>query len=305
MTPPRAAPAVAPAPAAAALPSERVGGPGASAPPEPADRRRLPRHATSRPLVVVPVLPNGKPDWERRHQGVVLDASRTGVSVVLSLPGGLDVRELVLALPQADGSVRCAGLEVRRSEPLDGGRVRVGAEVGGFADQLFRPENLTPAYHPQSGGFALGLPEELLEAWAAVGLLKPCVVDRVQVCPRCRALPTYRQGCANCGSAAALTQDQLIHHFACAHVAPLGDFQKGDSLRCPKCRVRHLVINSDYEYLPGEHRCATCHWTGDERVQVAHCLGCQLRFPSDQAVEIDLKGYHADRLDALALAAAP
>lgn len=300
-----------PAPASArettapVLPAERAGGPGASLSPGPAERRRLPRHATSRPLVVVPVLSNGKPDWARRHAGVVLDVSRTGVSIALSLPDGLDARELVLALPQADGSVRCAGLEVRRSEPLEGGRVRVGAEVGGFADQLFRPENLTPAYQPTSGAFALGLPEDLLEAWAAVGLLRPCVVDRVQVCPHCRALPTYRAGCSNSGSAAALTQDQLIHHFACAHVAPLGDFQKGDSLRCPKCRTRHLVINSDYEYLPGEHRCGACHWTGDERVQVAQCLGCQLRFPSDQAVEIDLKGYHADRLDALALAAAP
>jgi hypothetical protein len=266
-----------------------------------AEQRRLPRGQVERPVILVPVLPNGMPDWDHRYQGAVVDVNPAGVGLVVECEGELPAQEVVLAVPGADGTVRCAGLEVRHSRRIDAQRVHAGAQFGGFAEQLFRPENLTPTYQPQRGGFALGLPEELLSAWAAVGILQPRLVDRVAVCPECQGLPTYRQGCLNCGAAGAVTQDRLIHHFACAYVGAVNTFQDADDLRCPKCRTRQLCINSDYEYLTGHYRCGECHWSGDERVWVAQCLRCELRFPADQAVELELKGFHVDRLEPLAL----
>ena len=300
------------APAAAAAPAgttstETLSVPSGEVPTlEPAhtERRRVPRQTVQRSLLVVPVLPNGRPDWARRVQGATVDVSPTGVRLVFDWPDDLQVQELVLVLPGSGGGVRCTGLEIRHIETVAPGRVSVGAQVGGFADQLFRPENLTPTYQPQRGGFTLGLPQELLEAWSEVGILQPRVFDRVQVCPRCCGLPTHRHGCPNCGAAVALSQDQLVHHFACAYVGGLEEFQQADDLQCPKCRTRKLVINSDYEYLPGLHRCNDCHWSGDELLPVVQCLECRFRFPGDQAVEIELRGFHVDRLDPLALATA-
>jgi hypothetical protein len=268
------------------------------------ERRRMQRVTVRRPLLVVPVLPNGKPDWEGRNEGVSVDVSMIGLRMLLERGPSTEARELVLVVPEAEGTVRCAGLEIKHVESFSPQHVEVGAQVGGFADQLFRSENLTPRFRHEQGTFGLGLPEELLEAWATVGLLERRVFDRVSLCPRCRSLPTFRRGCSNCGAAVGLTQDELLHHFACAYVGPLADFQHDDVLQCPKCRTRHLVIGADYENLPGMFRCSDCHWSGDEPCSVGHCMRCHFRFPAQQAVEIELKGYHVERLDPLALAAA-
>ena len=56
-----------------------------------------------------------------------------------------------------------------------------------------------------------------------------------------------------------VTNERLIHHFACAHVAPVSDFEKGGELVCPKCRMRRMIVASDFEYANGPYRCADCH----------------------------------------------
>ena len=92
-----------------------------------------------------------------------------------------------------------------------------------------------------------------------------------------------------------------MHHFACAHVGPLELFDQDGSLRCPKCQTRHLIVGTDFEYAPGEHVCADCHWQDHEVQRIGHCLNCDARFPLHKAVEQELLGYDADQLDALAL----
>jgi hypothetical protein len=148
--------------------------------------------------------------------------------------------------------------------------------------------------------FATGVPEETLAKWAAIGVLQPVLQDRVQLCPKCHGLPTFRQGCSMCGSS-HVTRDQLIHHYACAHVGFASDFEARGELMCPKCRTRRLIIGADYEYCPGSYRCLGCHWSDAELQQVAQCLRCEFRFPAHQAYEQQLRGYRAHRLDLLAL----
>src|SRR5204863_524990 len=81
----------------------------------------------------------------------------------------------------------------------------------------------------------------LLEKWVEVGVLTPVLWDRIQVCPRCHGMPRYRKGCRSCGSV-KVTNERLIHHFACAHVAPVSDFEKSGELVCPKCRMRRMIV---------------------------------------------------------------
>jgi hypothetical protein len=265
----------------------------------PGERRRAARHPLHRPLIGIPVLPDGSPGWAERRAGRSTDLGARGIGLELDGREELLSPELVVVLQGPDRAARCAGLEVRHTQRAGRGRLHVGGRFGGLGDELLRPENLVPALRPRTLEFAPALSGELLEKWAEVGVLQPGVWDRVQLCPKCHGVPTFRRGCPNCGSA-RLTQERLIHHFACAHVGPVPDFEAAVELTCPKCRTRRLVINSDYEYLKGPYQCLACHWSTTELEHVGQCLRCEFRFPGHQAFEQEVRGYRVNRLDPLA-----
>jgi len=153
---------------------------------------------------------------------------------------------------------------------------------------------LTPVFDPMTLKYHYGLPSSMLRAWQDDGTLNKVLIDRVQVCPKCGALPSFRFGCAACGSG-CVTNDRLIHHYACAHVAPIDDFEQNDRLVCPKCRVKDLIVGADFEYLTGPYRCLDCNWSAAELEHVAHCLACQYRYPASESVIEDLVAYHSRR----------
>jgi CheY-like chemotaxis protein len=155
---------------------------------------------------------------------------------------------------------------------------------------------ITPIFDPHELKFKCRLPAPLLRAWESNGRLQKVLLDRLQVCPQCRSLPTFRFGCSTCGSG-CVTNDRMIHHFACAHVGEARDFDEDGELVCPKCRVRQLVVGADFEHLTGPYRCLECDWTAAELEHVAHCLGCGFRFPANQAVIEDLMGFQYQGVD--------
>ena len=271
----------------------------------PPERRQSPRAEVKRPMILVPVLPNGGPDWEHRVEGATLDASPEGLGMLVDVAGELPTTAIVLLAPELNGTVRSVGLEVRHTRRDQAtGKLWVGAEAGGYAAEVLDPENLTPKFCPHTMRFTWDIPEDTLRRWADVGVLEMVEGDRYFACPNCKALPTFRKGCRNCGSI-RVQADQLVHHFACAHVGFLEEFASGGSLSCPKCHTRNLVIGSDYENMTGPYRCQSCRWSDAELEHVAQCLKCPLRFPGHQAAVVELKGFRANRLDLLALLPAP
>jgi hypothetical protein len=250
------------------------------------------------------VLPDGSPDWDNRVFGTTVDISAQGIGLELGKTPEFATTAVVLLVAAPDGTQRCAGLDVMHTSPVSRGRVKVGGRFGGFADQLLLPENLVPTFQPKNMEFTLGQPEEVLRKWAEIGVLQPVVLDRVQMCPKCRGLLTFRRGCRQCGSV-HLSNDRLIHHFACAHVGLAADFETPAGLRCPKCLTRNLIVAADFDHLVGPYRCHDCHWSDSELEAVAQCLRCQFRFPGSQAEEIELRGYRVNRLDPQALLPAP
>ena len=94
---------------------------------------------------------------------------------------------------------------------------------------------------------------------------------------------------------------QLIHHFACAHVAPAFDYESSGQLVCPKCRARDLIVGTDFEHLNGPHQCLECEWSDVDVALIGECLKCGQRFPGKEAHEQYVVQYHVDRLDPLAL----
>jgi hypothetical protein len=262
--------------------------------------RQTPRAAFRRAVLAIPVRPDGGPDWDNRAAGHTIDIGVEGIGLEFQRTLNLQTLGLVLTM-NADNGPGCLGVDIGHTEDKDEHTCRVGGHFTGFANDLLKADNLTPRLNARRWQFELAYPEAILDQWAQIGVLDAVLWDRVQLCPRCQGLPTFRRGCSACGST-HVKNDRLIHHFACAHVGLVAEFEnRDDQLVCPKCRTRRLLVGSDYEYMTGPYRCRDCQWTGTELEQVAQCLRCQLRFPVAQAYEQELKGYRAHRLDPLAL----
>ena len=148
--------------------------------------------------------------------------------------------------------------------------------------------------------FVSSLPAQQIEIARQRGELSEVLLDRIWVCPQCRALPSFRPACPCCGSA-GVERDRMLHHFACAFVGPTSEFPlNDDGLSCPKCCTQRLMVGTDCEYLDGPWHCSDCDWSPAELEIVGHCLKCGFRFPARQAALEDLVGHHVDRLAALA-----
>ncbi len=262
---------------------------------EPADLatsallRQSPRITYQRAVLAIPVRPDGGPDWDNRLAGYTTDIGLEGLGLEFQRTVNLQTLGLVLSLsPAAGQGPVCCGVDVSNTQYVHE-TCHLGTHFSGFAFDLLKPESLTPRLNARRWQFELAFPEAILDEWARVRVVEPVLWDRVQLCPRCQALPTFRRGCTACGSA-RLANDRLIHHFACAHVGLAEEFDKQGQLACPKCRTRSLIVGADYEYLTGPFRCQDCHWTGTEREQVAQCLRCELRFPRAPILRTRIEG---------------
>jgi hypothetical protein len=259
-----------------------------------------PRFRFPKLLVIVPVLPDGSPDWEHRSIGVPMDVTYEGeLELYWGSTAELPTTSLIALLQESDGTHLSAGIDIESVRTLEGGGIKVIGRIGGFAQEILNPDKLTPAFDPEALSIQLGFSEEVLAKWAAIGAFESVFVDKIQVCPLCESLPTFRTGCPNCGSA-QIDNEELIHHFACAHVGRVGDFEKDGDLVCPKCRKRHLIVASDFDYVTGPYRCRNCEWTNLQAENVCQCLRCKYRFPAHQAETKELRGYRVHRLDLLA-----
>jgi hypothetical protein len=263
-------------------------------------RRADARYNVVKPVVAIPVLPSGLLDWDRHVEGFSWDVSFGGIGLQLDVEAGqFLVKDVLVALD--DGTNWCyAGVQVRYAQPTEISRLRVGGRFAGQAHKILTPTNLVPSLDRKTMQFDFPVDRRILESWAQLGILQPTLIDRVEVCPRCGGVPTFRLGCPSCGSV-WLEQEELIHHYACAHVAPVADFERRGELVCPKCRTRSLVVGADFEYLHGTFRCLSCHHRDSERQRIGECLRCGHRFAADQVTSHDLIGYHTSLLDPLSL----
>ena len=158
---------------------------------------------------------------------------------------------------------------------------------------------LVPEFDAQQLTYGFGAASQLLAEWEASGGIKPVTMDRIHVCPDCRGLPTFRDGCGMCGSA-RVTNECLIHHFRCGYVDVQQEFQTRAGVMCPKCLARDMVVGVDFEHVMGPYHCTDCGWEGTELDSIGQCIQCGLRFPAHEAGTHDLVGYHVERDDLLA-----
>jgi hypothetical protein len=257
-----------------------------------------------RPIEMLPMSLDGMVYAEHRVFGESIEISNQGVSVRTSA-GNIHVSQaFLLGVQMPQGGVRHAGVIVQRIENLENGTQKCACEFGGPAEDILRLGAMTPEFSQQLMAFVLPHGPTIYDNWTQAGVMQKSLIDRVLVCPRCTVLPTFRNACRKCKSG-RVTNDKLVHHFTCAYVGLLSEFESNNTggLICPKCRVRNLVVGSDYEYLTGQYRCQSCGWRDSDAEVVGHCLKCSNRFDLQQARELELYLYDVHRLDALAITA--
>lgn len=243
-----------------------------------------------------------------REDGLLIDQPRRGsltslrgdeFNFELEEPQPVRRTPMVLGVSTLDGQTGYAGVVVAYDRFRAEARL-VCAIRGGIGETILSEEGRVPSLDQHRFQFKRPFSDEIYASWEAVGILQKTVLDRVLLCPGCKAVPTFRFACRKCRSG-RLKHPLLVHHFACAHVGPLSEFETDISLKCPKCQTKHLIAGTDFEYAPAEHICLDCGWKDYELEQTGHCLNCELRFPIHKAVEQELVGYDAERLDVLAL----
>ncbi|HRX78370.1 MAG TPA: response regulator [Pirellulaceae bacterium] len=263
------------------------------------ERRQHSRYLLTRPIFAIPVMPDGSPAEAYSADGFSVDVSLGGMQFEIAGIDRLPTKQILVGIEAYDSVLHFASVEAKRVEPTGTG-LRIGAAFTEGEHDLIRRGNIEPTFNPQTCRFGMDLPLEVIAKWIEFGILRATLMDRVLICPQCQAVPTFRNGCRICGSV-RLHSRPLIHHFACAHIGYVSDFEKDGAIICPKCRTRNLIVGADYEHLSGPYRCLDCDWSDTDLELVGNCLKCEFRFPMNQALEEDLIGYHVHRLDALAL----
>ncbi len=205
---------------------------------------------------------------------------------------------LVIGAATLDGRTLYAGCVLTSHEVREDG-IHCEITRGGVGELVLADEARVPTLNGEFFQYRLPYAESVYESWSRAGILKRTVLDRVLVCGKCRSVATFRFACRQCGSG-RVAHKMLAHHFACAFVAPVSEFETAETLKCPNCQTKHLVAGTDFEYMPGENECDVCGWSDRELEQTGHCLNCDSRFAAHKAVEQELVGYHVERLASLA-----
>jgi hypothetical protein len=210
-------------------------------------------------VVTVPVTSEGWPDVEHRLVSTGGELGLRALTLDFETSPPPEGSALVVAVLTESRAMHFAGIEVCGTHSR-GRQARIVGRFRGIAHELLQPKNLTPRFNFDSMTFTLGFPEAILQSWAKLGVLQPVIIDRLRLCPRCYALPTFRRGCSHCGSTRITSNRAGITRYSCED----------------------------------------CHASLNDLSPLANCLRCQARFTDREAFEMELNGYVTRSLELLA-----
>lgn len=256
------------------------------------------RSKCSVPLSAFALTSDGHIASREPFAAVVTSCGDTSASLSL----GWDVMpahpSLVLGASTVDGRTLFAGCVLTSHEVSDDG-IHCEISRGGVGELVLAEQARVPTLDVDYFQYRLPYADSVYDSWCRAGIFNRTVLDRVLICGKCRSVATFRFACRQCGSG-RVAHKMLAHHFACAFVAPISEFESAETLKCPNCRTKHLVAGTDFEYMPGDNECDVCGWSDRELEQTGHCLNCDSRFAAHKAAEQELVGYHVERLASLA-----
>ena len=135
----------------------------------------------------------------------------------------------------------------------------------------------------------------LLDEAEKLGYLKGRMLQSTYVCGSCEdAFLQFREVCPSCLSSDIVTEE-VVHHFRCAHVAPLSDFRRevegAQTLECPKCNHELKHIGVDFDKPSSMHRCRSCSKDFQNYHVYARCTTCDHDQNVEHLVKRDVKEY--------------
>ena len=264
------------------------------------DRRQAVRYDISLPVSCYPMLPSMEVDPAQMADGIIVDISATGVSIILETQH-VEIGQLfVIAVDSDRLGWRFADLKVVGVRSCHDKSSHIQCSLDGPLKRVFSEDQLFPILDQRTFKYVFPVDDRVLVSLCSIGALQRMQLDQVLVCPDCHAVPTLRRGCSICLSNET-EKATMIHHFACAHVDFKDAFDQGGEITCPKCLGRKMIIGADYEYLNGPTRCRECGHNDLEEILIGHCMACSNRFPFESAESIEIIGYRVNRLDPLAI----
>ena len=128
---------------------------------------------------------------------------------------------------------------------------------------------LLPFFAEQDDGFL-----RVLEFLEHQRLVRGEFQSKAHFCHHCGcAFLNFLETCPHCASA-DLRLDEMVHHFKCAHTAPMSDFQRDEALVCPKCTrtLRHIGV--DYDKPSIVYTCNQCSHSFQDPTVSTVCYHC-------------------------------
>lgn len=129
---------------------------------------------------------------------------------------------------------------------------------------------------------------DVLERFAARGVLANEFVSKVYICPECDTEGMqYTTACPNCESAHAI-ETMVFEHAACGYVGPREDFEAGGEYACPDCGMAVQPEDLDGEQRYACRDCGEIFENPDDRLW---CRNCLYMFPPGETIERALYRY--------------
>lgn len=124
------------------------------------------------------------------------------------------------------------------------------------------------------------------------GYIEPVkFVERIHLCPMCQSDQLiFAECCTNCKSS-NLKEEDMIHHFRCANIAPEREYIYDGDLRCPKCKkfLRHIGI--DYDRPSKVQTCNDCGTTQLHSEMKVICAACGHSTQPHKLTPYDIEEY--------------
>ncbi|MFP5213785.1 MAG: hypothetical protein ACLGPL_10435 [Acidobacteriota bacterium] len=132
---------------------------------------------------------------------------------------------------------------------------------------------------------------EFLKGLEEDRLINGQVVDRVQLCERCRQYNIrLRRTCPACHSP-NVRSEKMLQHLSCGFVGGESTFMDGASLVCPKCRQPCKEVGHEYIVLPEAGWCGHCERLFSDFREEYLCFSCGVTLAPENLVEVDIKKY--------------
>ncbi|MCP5364649.1 MAG: hypothetical protein H6905_05395 [Hyphomicrobiales bacterium] len=199
------------------------------------------------------------------------------------------MNEAVAKLGQIVGALRRLPATVRAAADTETILLARAYTRGGRLEPRYEPQSRALVIYPAAG--PIEEPWRQSDQLADDGAFTRTFFDRFHICPDCSSSRmNVREECPACRSSDVFEED-MVHHFRCAHQAFERDFRQSGDLVCPKChhQLRHVGI--DYDRPGAAISCRACgHVNAEPSIGFA-CLDCGARNLSDHVGTRDIHSY--------------